>query len=337
MKRYLAIVWLLASGWVVAEVVPPAERPAAALRAAAELPPVRASDTLNAILLAMKQNDFAALMEATDEDQDLGGIAAAWDERAERAKQRRAKANKQDPDALDLEAEGDDTMQDTWNKLLSDEGVDALVKEWQPKVAETASKRAMEFNLGFAALLADIAGDQKLNADQVQQLTRLMYAVQDWTGRVDFAEEARLRQALTAIAQLVRATRLKRFDEIETLRFEEAAIYGDELIRTVKRVLAAYDIDADAILNSVRIEEHDASGDRALLRVQGKVFGVDLAHERPMRYFKKRWMDADDAADIERWADEAAEAERAAAAAEAESADPATDRSERCVLPETEQ
>ena len=305
MKRCLAIVWVLASGWVLAEAVQPTERPVAAVQASAETPPVRASDALNAALLALKQNDFAALQEALDEDRDLSEIAAEWDERAEHAKQRRAAALEQDPTARDTAELVDDTMQDTWNKLLSDKGVDTLVAEWQPALADTASKRIMEFNLGFAALLTGIASDRKLTADQVQQLTRLMYAVQDWTGRVDFADETRLRQAATAIAQLARGTRLKRFDEVETLRFEEAAIHGDELIRTVKRVLAAYDIDADAILNSVRIEEHDAVGDRAVLRMQVRVFGVALTHEQPMRYFEGQWMDADSAAVRERWAVEA--------------------------------
>lgn len=301
MKRCLAVVWVLASGWVSAEAVVEAARPARPAQVAMARPTVLASDALNAALLALKQNDFAALQEALAEDKDLAEIAVDWDARADQAKQRRADAIEQDPEALS----GVEGVQDTWNKLLSDEGVDALVAEWQPALADTASKRVMEFNLGFAALLTGIASDRKLTADQVQQLTRLMYAVQDWTGRVDFADETRLRQAATAIAQLARGTRLKRFDEVETLRFEEAAIHGDELIRTVKRVLAAYDVDADAILNSVRIEEHDAVGDRAVLRMQVRVFGVALTHEQPMRYFEGQWMDADSAAVRERWAVEA--------------------------------
>ncbi len=317
MKRYLAVVWMMASGLAFAEAVVEKEPPATPVRSAASLPPVRAGDALNAGLLALKQNDFAALQEALSDDKDLAEIAAEWDERAARSKQRRAEALEQDPTARDMAEQANDTMQETWNKLLSDEGVDALIAEWQPSLAETASKRVMEFNLGFGALLTGIAGDRKLSADQVQQLTRLMYAVQDWTGRVDFADEVRLRQAVMSIAQLARGTGLKRIDDVESLRFEEAAIHGDELIRTVKRVLAAYDVDADAILDSVRIEEHDAVGDRAVLRVQGRVFGVDLLHEQPMRYFQDHWMDADRAADWERWAVEADEADDQAAAATA--------------------
>lgn len=299
MKRCLAVVWVLASGWVSAEAVAQPDRPSMAAHVIAERPPVRASDALNAVLLALKQNDFAALQVALAEDKDLAEIAAEWDERADRVRQARQASVEAASDAPTLESV-EDGRQDTWNKLQSDAGVDALVAEWQPELAETASKRVMEFNLGFGALLTDIASDRKLSADQVQQFTRLMYAVQDWAGRVDFADDARLRQAVTAVAQLARGTRLKRFDEVEGLRFEDAVVHGDELIRTIKRVLSAYDIDADAILNSVRIEEHDAVRDRATLRVQGKVFGVELIHEQPMRYFQDRWMDADLAADLER-------------------------------------
>ncbi len=317
MKRYLAVVWVLASGLVSAEVVVETTRPATPARTAVSQPPVRASDALNAGLLALKQNDFAALQEALSDDKDLTEIAAAWDERAEHAKQRRAEALEQDPASRDMVELVNNSMQETWSKLLSDEGVDALVAEWQPELADTASKRVMEFNLGFGALLTGIASNGKLSAEQVQQLTRLMYAVQDWTGRVNFADNARLRRAVMAIAQLARGTGIKRIDDVESLRFEEAVVHGDALIRTAKHVLAAYDIDADAILGSVRIEEHDAVGDRAVLRVQGSVFGVDLVHEQPMRYFQDQWMDADRAAEMERWAVEADEAAEQASAATA--------------------
>lgn len=315
MKRCLAVVWVLAlaSGWVSAETVLPTERPVAAEQATAEAPPVRAGDALNAGLLALKQNDFAALQEALSDDKDLTEIAAEWDERAEHAKQRRAEALEQDPGSRDMVELVNNSMQETWSKLLSDEGVDALVAEWQPEVADAASKRVMEFNLGFGALLTGIASNGKLSAEQVQQLTRLIYAVQDWTGRVNFADEARLRRAVMAIAQLARGTGLTHIDDVESLRFEEAVVHGDALIRTAKHVLAAYDIDADAILNSVRIEEHDAVGDRAVLRVQGRVFGVDLVQEQPMRYFNDRWMEATVADDAERWSGETDQAAEAAA------------------------
>jgi hypothetical protein len=49
--------------------------------------------------------------------------------------------------------------------------------------------------------------------------------------------------------------------------------------------------------------------------MQGRVFGVELTHEQPMRYFQGHWMDADSAADVERWSVEADEAAGQAAAA----------------------
>ena len=124
MKRCLAVVWVLASGWVSAEAVVEAARPARPAQVAMARPTVLASDALNAALLALKQNDFAALQEALAEDKDLAEIAADWDARADQAKQRRADAIEQDPEALS----GVEGVQDTWNKLLSDEVRSEVIK-----------------------------------------------------------------------------------------------------------------------------------------------------------------------------------------------------------------
>ncbi|MBK7144616.1 MAG: hypothetical protein IPH76_05210 [Xanthomonadales bacterium] len=288
------------------------------------LPPTRVTDQPDALLLALKENDFAALLEAMENDKDIAQIAKQWDESAaERGAAAAKAATTEDataePAAIDA---AEDEAEMVWRKLQSAEGVEQLIAEWQPQIAESASKRAMEFNLGFGAMLTEIASDQNMGVDEVQQMTRLMYAVQDWIGRVDFADAGRLRSALNAVSRLVRQTGAKRFEDVQLLSFEDAVVHGDALLRTVKQVLAAYDVDADQILGSVRFSERDAQADRATLHIEGRVFGVDLVHDSRMRYWNNAWINADAADSMERWeadrktdAEMALEAEQAAAPA----------------------
>lgn len=286
-------------------------------RAEQVVPARRVTEWPNAILSALKQNDFAALLEATERNKDIAALAKDWDEQAARQREQMAKRATEvvDPDIAELTERVEEQTQQVWTKLQSADGVDALVSEWQPQIAESVSKHLLEFNLGFGAALTAIASDQDFNVQQVQQMTQLMYAVQNWTGRVDFADPERLRQALTAASRLVVQTKLKRFEDTQSLAFEDAIAHGDAMIVAVKRVFAAYDVDADQILNSVRFAEIDARGDTATLHAEARVFGVDLSHDFKMQWFEGEWIDADQVEVRKRWRDEGAgEATDAAAA-----------------------
>ncbi len=279
------------------------------------VPARRVTEWPNAILSALKQNDFAALLEATERDKGIAGLAKDWDEQAARHREQMAKGasaisdqGAADPEAVAFTSSVENPTQEVWTKLQSADGVDALVSEWQPQIAEAVSKHLLQFNLGFGAALTAIASDQDFTAQEVQQMTQLMYAVQNWTGRVDFADPERLRQALTAVSRLVVQTKLERFEDTQSLAFEDAIVHGDALIVAVKRVFAAYDVDADEILNSARFSEIDAFGDTATLHAEARVFGVDLSHDFKMQWFEGEWVEADQVEMRKRWRDEEADA-----------------------------
>lgn len=323
MKRVrllLSLSLLFASVWC-APIHADDSPPAAVAPSAPVLPMQRVNEYPNALLSALKQNDFAALMltlrnERTQEATGIAALASEWDRNAKQARAEKAERSAElgSSDKV-LETSPDNSFELAWQKLQTEAGVDQLVVELQPELAERAGKSILEFNIGFGAMLVSIAGDKDFNAEQVQQLTQLMYAVQDWTGRVDFADPERLRRALRAVSRLVRQTGIKRLDELNTMAFEDAIVHGDTLLRVVKQVLAAYDVDADEILNSVRLSEVDAVGDRATLRAEGRVFGVLLAHDFEQQYFEGAWVDAEAAARMTQ--SHASEAEAVAEAAPA--------------------
>jgi hypothetical protein len=337
MKRVglmLSLSLVLAGAWT-APIEAGAAAPATVTAATPEIPAHRVNEHPNALLSALKQNDFPAFLQTmqryrtmqNNTDTDITTLAKKWDDEAQRVRATRAEraAERAENGDAAAEAVNDDPVELAWQKLQSDAGVDLLVAELQPELAEAASKRMMEFNMGLGVVLASIASDKEFNAEQVQQLTQLMYAVQNWSGRVDFSDPERLRRALQALSRLVRQTGLEHFEEVQTLSFEEAVVHGDTLMKVAKQALAAYDIDADEILNSVRLSEVDAVGDQATLRAEARVFGVYLAHDFKQRYFEGGWMDADAVQTIRDWrANEGRELEEAAErAAQDQKAQPA--------------
>jgi hypothetical protein len=280
------------------------------------VPTSRVIDQPNALLSALKQNDFAAFLEAFERNGDIVEIAKSWDERAavhREAAAKRAAENAKENAGAELSMM-DDPMQQAWQKFQSNKGVELLVSEWQPKIAEEAASSLMQFNLGFGAMLTSIASEKNLKAHEVQQLTQLMYAVQNWSGRVDFADAERLRRALLAVSRLVRQTGAKSFEETQALNFEEAVVHGDTLIKTIKQVLAAYDIDADEILNSVRLSEVDAFSDKATLHAEARVFGVDISQDFKKQFFEGEWQDIDAVEAQLRWRETEAKPSQEAAA-----------------------
>jgi hypothetical protein len=260
-------------------------------------PETRVVDQPNALLRALKQNDFAALVVDGGLSNDLDETAREWNERARH--QREALAKRAADEHRDVPA-ADAVLMDVLDKLRSDEGVELLVAEWQPKVAEESGKLITQFNLAFGALLSGIAADQELPFERAQQLTDLLRAVQAWTARTDFADRERLRRSLTALSRVVRQTGAKNFDELLVLSFEDMAVHGESFLIAVKQILADYGVPADEILESVRFSEHEAKGDRAVLRIDASVLGVALTHEVDMRYYGGTWIPAEVADEMQK-------------------------------------
>lgn len=308
------------------------------------VPTSRVIDQPNAILNALKQNDFLELLEQLAPRGSLPQMADAWNGDAKKFRERKLKRNESIPlaDSANAEIDGDAvrlaspnseivsaaalptereklaTAQDAiqtqhdgilrnhlepfnqvWMQLQTDAGVDALVESWQPLLAAAAAERIQDFNQSFSDELIELARDPDMTASDVEQLTRLMYAAQSWAARVDFADRERLRRAVEALARLARVFHLESFEDFRGLPFEDLIAQGDQALRTVKQILSSYDIDADAILHSVVLSEVDAHGDFAILRVQMRVFGVDLSHDFRQRFYLGSWADEKDVNEIE--------------------------------------
>ncbi len=271
----------------------------------ADLPPTRVSDEPNAYLNALKQNDFAALMEIGNGNKNLADIASEWDAGIERRRSIAAKAADEAAEAHDDSAvlKPDNPTERAWTNLQSDQGIDQLIAEWQPQLSG-ANEHIQQM---IQSLTLSMARDD-LTADQVAERMNVLQALTLWQGKTDFTDPLRLRRALQAVSQSVRATGLEKFSDVQDLRFEDAVIHGDNLIKTIKQVLLAYDVDADQILDSVRISEIDAVGNTATLLVEATIFGVNVSRHSRMKYHNDVWLDEALATSLQRAVDESDEA-----------------------------
>ncbi|HVF34828.1 MAG TPA: hypothetical protein VND91_05855 [Candidatus Saccharimonadia bacterium] len=244
-----------------------------------------------AIIDALRANDAEAFAEAVSR-KSSDELAREWEtERAKAAEKSKDHEHGEDAERV-------------WSMLMTDEGTAALVAELQPKISEKASTAVLQFNLGLAAMLTAVATEAGLSPTESQQFTQVVLAVQRWATGIDWSDPARLDRALAEASGLVRRSGLKSPRELVTLPYERALALGDDAIATFKGVLRAYDIDVDATLASISLEELERDGDRATVRTRVTVLGVPLDVTRELRHRHGRWNDArhsrDDDIDVAR-------------------------------------
>ena len=272
MRRIALVLTLFAA--TASYAAPPAALDAARIPSPSEKP--------LAVLDALRANDAEAFAEAISR-KSSSELALEWErERAKAASNE--KSHTRDEDAHRI-----------WNQLRTTEGTAALVDELQPKIAEQASTAVLQFNLGLAAAMTAVVTEAKLPAAEAQQVSQVLLAVQRWANGIDFTDRARLERAVGAVAAFVRQSGLETPRELELLAYEEALALGDDAIAMVKRIAAAYDLDVDATLASIRVEELARDGERATMRVSANVLGVPIAVTREMQYRHGHWVDVDDA------------------------------------------
>lgn len=303
----------LVLGCAVAHATPAADEPKTAVVEAAPSP----AEQHRALVDALIANDVEAIgLQVSGESQEK--LAREWE------RDRLRKANAEHPPYIDVELER------IWSLLGTPEGTAVLADELYPKFAEQANLNVAQLNGGIAMTLASIASDGDLTPEEVQQLSQLMLAVQRWSNGMDWQDRARFNRAIDEVAGFVRRSQAKTATEIMLLPYEDALALGDDAIATAKRVLRVYDLDVDATLRTVRIEELSRDGDDATLRWSARVLDVPIGITRALRYqreHRNRWRDAKELEQEVRWQAEweAAEAARAAEAEQATQAQPAAD------------
>lgn len=272
------------------------DEPASTTGAAAEKAAVQAaasaSSALEAQVKAFRNNDLKTLLTASMPAAELERLRSEWDK------------NRAEPITDQERAE----FAENWGKITAPDGVDKIMTEIEPQLAEMKPQLAGLIGMGQGMATMSINQSTELTPEQKTQATQFMNGLSGWLGKTDFADAALMRKSLTALAEGLRATGITQLDDIKALSFDEALAKGGVAMGGVKNALAAYGFSLDAIADSVKTEVVSETGDVAKLKVSYALFDAPLSFESEMKKVDGKWYGKDMLEQIEKAKVEAADA-----------------------------
>ena len=174
-------------------------------------------------------------------------------------------------------------------KLIAPGAVDKLVTEATPQLEQLKLQMPMYVGMGMGMAQQAINSNAELSESEKKQAIDSLTAIQTWAGKTDVTDPARLRKALTELANGVRATQITTLDQVRALNFDQALGKGGVLFAAVKKSLAAYDFDLDQTFSSVRAEQVNLEGDNAVVKTTVRFLGQEISSEAPMVRVDGRW------------------------------------------------
>lgn len=277
-------------------------------------PTVNPAQRRLAMLEAMRNNDLAALLEATGGEDALRGFLSEGADQT--------KASVAATIAENAASESDREMLRLWTTLAEPDGVAKASAEWYPQWQAQVPKMLAGLQMAQTGIGESIASSTSMTPVERAQLTELQWAFGAWLARTDFADRKSFEQVLGLAHNWIVASGVSNPLELQLTSPDKRLQLGNQAIASAKQALHLYGVDADAILASVRIEQLERDGDRARLLTSLKILDVPLTVDEDLRWFEDEWRDADEVAMTLKYR---AEAEAEIEAAPEISTEPAAD------------
>lgn len=269
-----------------------AAAPTAPEKAAVQAP-ATAATAVEAQIKAFRNNDLKGLLTATLPASELERIRGEWEtNRAQEiTEQERAE------------------FAESWGKITAADGVDKIMAEIEPQLAQMKPQMAGMIAMGQGALMMSIQQNTELTDPQKAQATAFMNGLGGWATKTDFADAALMRKALTALADGLRATGVTKLDDIKAMNFDQLLEKAGPAVGGLKNALAVYGFSLDQIADSVKTEIVSEAGDSAKVKVTYTLFDSPQTFESELQKVDGKWYGKDMLAQIEKAkADAAAEA-----------------------------
>jgi hypothetical protein len=260
------------------------EAPAAAAKVAAAAPqPTGPVQQIEQSLAALRDNDVGALIAAAVPKDQLAEMRAEYD------KARAEPITDEDRKQFD----------DSVGKLLSDGGVDSMMAEFEPKLAEMKAQMPMLIGMGMMVMQQGVQESTELSEAQKAQMGQMLTGLQQWAMGTDFADPARLRQALEALKAGVAESGIKSVDDLNALSYEQMLAKAGPVLGGVKSALSAYGLDVNAVLASVKPSLISMEGDAAKVKIDYTLFNTPLSMETELTRKDGFWYSKDALAQLE--------------------------------------
>lgn len=259
---------------------------------------------------ALRKNDVGALLASTMPPAALAKFKADWQENMNK-----------NPVSAEERQHFAQTM-----TQLTEPGAEAkLYAQMEPKLKEFDQKSAQQIPMmvamgeGFAQ--SSIKQNTDLSEQQKQQAEKLVNATGQWALSTKFTDPNLVKQAIAAICKAARELNLKTVDELRSLNYEQGMQKAGIALAGIKQVLAAYGLDMDKALDSVKVEPVSTSGDSAIVKVTYTAFDQPFTADAKMVRIDNKWYGE---RAVEAWKKEQ-QRDAAAASAKANNKAPASD------------
>jgi hypothetical protein len=155
--------------------------------------------------------------------------------------------------------------------------------------------------VGMGVMMAQQSVQQSTELTEVQktQMGQMLTGLQSWAMQTDFADPARLRRALEALKAGIEQSGVTSVDALKALEYEQMLSKAGPVLGGVKNALAAYDLDINAMLASVKPTLISMEGDLAKLKIDYTMFGTPLSMETELTRKDGYWYSKDALAQLE--------------------------------------
>lgn len=192
-----------------------------------------------------------------------------------------------------LEADQRQKFDEGIQRLLAVDGVDSLMAEIEPRLAQARPKANGAIMMGLGALQMAVAANEELDAEQRANLQALLPGIQRWVSSTDFLSSASMRQVLELLADATRKTGIRNMDQLRQLSFDQVMVRAGTLFAASKQALRIYGLDLDGIVDSLQVQVLALEGDTARVRTTVTVFDAPLSTEMELVLVDGRWYSKD--------------------------------------------
>lgn len=208
---------------------------------------------------ALRNNDYASLFKLAPADKQAEAHAK-WKEAGAQA-------------TPDQKAQFNQFL----STMLAPNAVDGLMALAEPQLSQVNPQELVGYVQMFGGMMAMQMSQDPKTAEMGKQMQQLVADVAAWIPTAGIEDPKKLRAALTSVAAGVQALGVKTADEFYALSFDDMLGRVGGAVKEVKEALKVYDLQADKMLDSMKLTDVQGSGDQRTGTLKATAFGHEYS------------------------------------------------------------
>lgn len=230
-------------------------------------------ETVERSVQALRNDDLAALLRISLPEGKYTEVKAQWE------------ARKNEPISEEERQEYAQMME----MLTRDDAVDTIMAQVEPQLEQARQQMPMFIGMFQGIAQSAITQNEDMTPEQRENAQEAVTAVAGWAQRTDLASPELAREAVTIAVDTANEIDLPTLDDVRALSFEEMLEKAGIMLAGFKKMLAVYDLDVNATLDSVRAETVAQDGDTAKVRTTFDFLGTEQVYEGEYVKVQERW------------------------------------------------